>query len=209
MKSIKWIAILAAVVCCLASCKNNNDMEKIYEFKSLTSKGQELDFAQFKGKVLLIVNTASKCGFTPQFEGLEALNQKYKDRGLVILGFPCNQFAEQDPGTDSEISEFCPLNYGVTFQMMKKSDVNGPEENEVFKYLKSRAGFKGFDPAHPLSKLLDDMLSKADSAYASKPDIKWNFTKFLISKDGSQVLRFEPTATPEAIEPSIEQFLAE
>lgn len=209
MKSIKWIAILAAVVCCLSSCKTNNDMEKIYEFKVLTSKGQELDFAQFKGKVLLIVNTASKCGFTPQFEGLEALNQKYKDNGLVILGFPCNQFAEQDPGTDSEISEFCQLNYGVTFQMMKKSDVNGPDENAVFKYLKSQAGFAGFDPAHPLSKLLDEMLSKADPDYAGKPDIKWNFTKFLISKDGSQILRFEPTAAPEDIAPSIEKFLAE
>ena len=99
----------------------------IYDFKALTSKGQELDFAQFKGKVLLIVNTASKCGFTPQFEGLEKLNEQYKDKGLVVIGFPCNQFAEQDPGSDAEISEFCQLNYGVTFQIMKKIDVNGPD----------------------------------------------------------------------------------
>ena len=184
-------------------------MEKIYDFKALTSKGKELDFAQFNGKVLLIVNTASKCGFTPQFEGLEALNLKYKDRGLVVIGFPCNQFAGQDPGSDSEISEFCQLNYGVTFQIMKKSDVNGPDENPVFKYLKSQAGFAGFDPAHPLSKVLDDMLGKADPDYASKPDIKWNFTKFLISKDGNKVVRFEPTATPEAMAECIEKMLAE
>ncbi len=94
-------------------------MKKIYDFKALTSKGKELDFAQFEGKVLLIVNTASKCGFTPQFAGLEALNQKYKDKGLVVIGFPCNQFKEQDPGTDSQIEEFCQINYGVSFQIMK------------------------------------------------------------------------------------------
>lgn len=100
-------------------------MKKIYDFKALTSNGKELDFAQFEGKVLLIVNTASKCGFTPQFAGLEALNQKYKDKGLVVIGFPCNQFKEQDPGTDSQIEEFCQINYGVSFQIMKKIDVNG------------------------------------------------------------------------------------
>ena len=105
-------------------------MERIYDFKALTSKGKELDFAQFEGKVLLIVNTASKCGFTPQFAGLEQLNQEYKDRGLVVIGFPCNQFASQDPGSDSEIEGFCQLNYGVTFQIMKKVDVNGSEAPE-------------------------------------------------------------------------------
>ena len=114
-------------------------MEKIYDFNALTSKGKELDFSQFQGKVLLIVNTASKCGFTPQFEGLEALNQKYKDRGLVIIGFPCNQFAAQDPGSDSEIEGFCQLNYGVTFQIMKKTDVNGPDAEPIFEYLKAQA----------------------------------------------------------------------
>jgi glutathione peroxidase len=184
-------------------------MEKIYDLKALTSKGQELSFSQFKGKVLLIVNTASKCGFTPQFEGLEALNKKYKDKGLVVIGFPCNQFAGQDPGTDSEISEFCQLNYGVSFLMMKKSDVNGPQTNAIFKFLKSKAGFAGFDPAHPLSKLLDEMLSKNDPDYASKPDIKWNFTKFLVSKDGNEIIRFEPTATPTDMEASIEKLIKE
>ena len=182
-------------------------MEKIFDFKALTSKGQELDFAQFKGKVLLIVNTASKCGFTPQFEGLEKLNEQYKDKGLVVIGFPCNQFAEQDPGTDDEISQFCQLNYGVTFQIMKKIDVNGSDEHPIFTYLKSQAGFAGFNPAHPIAKILDELLSKANPDYAKTPDIKWNFTKFLISRDGSKVQRFEPTSTPEEIAASIEALL--
>lgn len=158
-------------------------MVKIYDFKALTSKGQELDFAQFKGKLLLIVNTASKCGLTPQFKGLEELNQKYRDRGLVIIGFPCNQFASQDPGTDSEIEGFCQLNYGVTFQMMKKIDVNGDSAHPIYKYLKSQA--KG-------------LLGSA---------IKWNFTKFLISKDGGRIKRFGPTVTPDQLEKEIKEML--
>ena len=118
-------------------------MGSIYDYKALTSNGKEYDFKELEGKVILIVNTASKCGFTPQFEGLEALNQKYKDRGLVIIGFPCNQFGHQDPGSDAEISGFCKLNYGVSFQMMKKVDVNGENAHPIFKYLKKQAG--GFD----------------------------------------------------------------
>ena len=114
-------------------------MQKIYDFKALTSKGKEIDFAEFKDKVLLIVNTASKCGFTPQFAGLEELNQKYKEKGLVVIGFPCNQFKEQDPGSDSQIEEFCQLNYGVTFQIMKKIDVNGSNVDPIFEYLKAQA----------------------------------------------------------------------
>jgi glutathione peroxidase len=158
-------------------------MEKIYDFKALTSKGKELDFAQFEGKVLLIVNTASKCGFTPQFAGLEALNQKYKDKGLVVIGFPCNQFASQDPGSDSEIEGFCQLNYGVTFQIMKKINVNGNDAHPIFKYLKSQT--KG-------------LLGSA---------IKWNFTKFLVSKDGETIKRYAPTTKPEKLEKDIESML--
>ena len=209
MKQFKFLTLFVAIVCCLLSTNAKKNMEKIYDLKALTSKGQELNFSQFKGKVLLIVNTASKCGFTPQFEGLETLNKKYKDKGLVVIGFPCNQFAGQDPGTDSEISEFCQLNYGVSFLMMKKSDVNGPQTNAIFKFLKSKVGFAGFDPAHPLSKLLVEMLSKNDPDYASKPDIKWNFTKFLVSKDGNKIIRFEPTATPTDMEASIEKLIKE
>ena len=134
-------------------------MTTIYDFKALMSNGKELDFSQFKGKVLLIVNTASKCGFTPQFAGLEELNQKYKDKGLVVIGFPCNQFGHQDPGSDEEIVSFCQLNYGVTFQMMKKIDVNGDDAAPIFKFLKEKT-----------KSILGE-------------DIKWNFTKFLISSD--------------------------
>ena len=120
-------------------------MDKIYNYKALNNKGQEFDFAQFEGKVLLIVNTASKCGFTPQYDGLEALYQKYKDQGLAIVGFPCDQFAHQEPGSDAEIEEFCRLNHGVTFPLMKKVDVNGPEETPVFTYLKSVAPTEEYD----------------------------------------------------------------
>lgn len=158
-------------------------MEKIYDFKALTSKGQELDFAQFEGKVLLIVNTASKCGFTPQFAGLEELNQKYRERGLVVIGFPCNQFASQDPGSDSEIEGFCQLNYGVTFQIMKKVDVNGGNAHPIFVYLKERT--KG-------------LLGSS---------IKWNFTKFLISRDGETIKRYAPVTKPEKLVKDIEAML--
>ena len=158
-------------------------MEKIYDFKALTSKGQELDFTQFEGKVLLIVNTASKCGFTPQFAGLEELNQKYRERGLVVIGFPCNQFASQDPGSDSESEGFCQLNYGVTFQMMKKVDVNGGNAHPIFVYLKERT--KG-------------LLGSS---------IKWNFTKFLISRDGETIKRYAPVTKPEKLVKDIEAML--
>lgn len=158
-------------------------MDRIYDFKALTSRGKELDFAQFEGKVLLIVNTASKCGFTKQFGPLEELNQKYKDQGLVIIGFPCNQFAHQDPGSDSEIEEFCQINYGVTFQIMKKIDVNGPDAHPVFQYLKGH---------------VSDM---------PEEDIKWNFTKFLISRDGNVIRRYEPKVKPEKMVADIEEML--
>jgi len=179
----------------------------IYDFKAPMSNGEELDFSQFKGKVLLIVNTASKCGFTPQFAGLEKLHEQYKDKGLVVIGFPCNQFAEQDPGSDAEIASFCQINYGVTFQIMKKSDVNGPNANPIFTYLKSKAGFAGFNKDHKLGKIMVKMQTKNDPNYAENPDIKWNFTKFLISKDGSQIIRFEPTTEPEELAEVIEKLL--
>ena len=182
-------------------------MSTIYDFTALSNKGQEVKFSDYKGSVLLIVNTASKCGFTPQYDGLEALYQKYKDQGLVIIGFPCDQFAHQEPGSDAEIEEFCRLNHGVTFPLMSKIEVNGENAHPIYKWLESQAGFAGFAPEHPLSKILDDMLSKADSAYASKPDIKWNFTKFLINRKGEVVGRFEPTVEPTALEKPIEEQL--
>ncbi len=180
-------------------------MATIYDFKALTSRGQELEFSQFEGKVLLIVNTASKCGFTPQFKGLEELNKKYKDQGLVCIGFPCNQFKEQDPGTDGEIVEFCQLNYGVTFQMMKKIDVNGPEAHPIFEYLKAQAPTEEY---HGLKAKGAAMLFKTISSSVEKDsDIKWNFTKFLISRDGLTVKRYAPTTEPKDFEADIEAML--
>ena len=182
-------------------------MENIYNFKALSNRGKEVDFADYKGKVLVIVNTASKCGFTPQYDGLEALYQKYKDKGLVIIGFPCDQFGHQEPGTDEQIEEFCRLNHGVTFPLMSKIEVNGANAHPIFKWLKSQAGFAGFDPSHKLTKILDEMLRKQDPDFEKNPDIKWNFTKFIISRDGSQVVRFEPTSEPKELAACIEKML--
>lgn len=180
-------------------------MTTIYDFKAVASNSKEIDFADFKGKVLLIVNTASKCGFTPQFDGLEALNEQYRDRGLVCIGFPCNQFKEQDPGSDGEIAEFCRLNYGVTFQIMKKIDVNGPEAHPIFEYLKSQAPTEEY---HGLKAKGAAMLFKTISTSVEKEsDIKWNFTKFLISRDGTTVKRYAPTTEPKDFEKDIEAML--
>ena len=205
----RFLTLVAAAVMCLLSCKSNtSDMNTIYDFTALSNKGKEVNFADYQGKVLLIVNTASKCGFTPQYDGLEALYQKYKDQGLVIIGFPCDQFGHQEPGTNEEIAEFCRLNHGVTFPLMSKIEVNGEGAHPIYQWLKSQAGFAGFNPAHPLTKILDEMFTKADPDYASKPDIKWNFTKFLINKEGGVVSRFEPTTEPQDMEESIEKELA-
>ncbi len=178
---------------------------KIYDFKALTSRGQELDFAQFEGKVLLIVNTASKCGFTPQYDGLEALYKKYKDQGLVILGFPCDQFAHQEPGSNGQIEEFCRLNHGVTFQLMAKSDVNGANANPVFEYLKAAAPteeYKGLK-----AKAAHAMLKRISKSVEKESDILWNFTKFLVDRQGNVIKRYAPTVTPAEIEADIKTLL--
>ena len=148
-------------------------MSSIYDFEAQQINGEDMALSQFKGKVMLIVNTASKCGFTPQFGGLEELHKSYADKGLVVLGFPCNQFGSQDPGADSEIAEFCQVNYGVSFPMMGKINVNGPA-------------------AHPLYKWLS---AEAPGLLGSK-SIKWNFTKFLVGKDGQVIRRYAPTDKP-------------
>jgi Glutathione peroxidase len=179
----------------------------IYDFKAKRADGSEISLADYKGKVLLIVNTASKCGFTPQFEGLEALYQKYKEQGLMIFGFPCNQFNEQDPGTNDEIQEFCKINFGVTFPVLAKIDVNGPDADPIFDYLKSQKSFAGFDPLHELSAKLHEILSQIDPDYEKKSDIKWNFTKFVIDRDGKVVGRYEPTTTPEKLDDVVAKLL--
>lgn len=190
---------------CIANDIKTIDMERIYDFKALTGKGAELSFNEFEGKVLMIVNTASKCGFTPQYDGLEALYQKYKDQGFTIIGFPCDQFAHQEPGTDAEIEEFCRLNHGVTFQLMKKIDVNGAQAHPVFEYLKSQAPteeYKGLK-----AKAAQKLFKNISKSVEKESDIKWNFTKFVISRDGTVIKRFAPTTTPEQMEKDIQELL--
>jgi len=181
-------------------------MTKIYDFKALTSKGKEIDFAQFEGKVLLIVNTASKCGLTPQFAGLEALNLKYKDQGLVIIGFPSGDFANQELADGAKAEEFCQLNYGVTFQIMKKVHVNGDEADPIFNYLKAQAPTE--ENCGLVGKLAAMVFKLISKSMKKQSDIKWNFTKFLISKDGTTIKRFAPTVKPADFENEVKSMLA-
>ena len=181
--------------------------QNVFDFTVKDRRGNDVSLSEYKGKVLLIVNTATRCGFTPQYEELEALYKNYKDRGLEILDFPCNQFGQQAPGTEEEIHQFCTLNYGTEFPQFRKIDVNGENASPLFTHLKSKKGFKGFDKDHKIGALLDEMLSKADPHYADNPDIKWNFTKFLIDREGNVVERFEPTTDCQVIEEAINKFL--
>lgn len=174
--------------------------QNVYDFNVLDRKGNEILLSEYKGKVLLIVNTATRCGFTPQYEELEALYKVYRDKGLEILDFPCNQFGQQAPGSEEEIHSFCQLNYGTEFPQFKKIEVNGENQSPLFAYLKAQKGFAGFDLNHKIGALLHGMMLKADPDYASKPDIKWNFTKFLINQQGEVVARYEPTHDIKLIE---------
>lgn len=179
----------------------------IYDFVVKTNKGMEKSLADYKGKVLVIVNTASKCGFTPQFKELQDLYMKYKGQGLEILGFPCNQFAGQEPGSNNEVQEFCRLNYGVTFQIFEKGDVRGETAQPLFKYLIEQQGFKGFDQDHPIAAKLTEALQQNFPEYLEGDSIKWNFTKFLVDREGNVVARFEPTFDPANMAGEIEKLL--
>ncbi|RQE04169.1 glutathione peroxidase [Prevotella intermedia] len=177
--------------------------KNVYNFKVKDANERTVKLKDYKGKVLLIVNTATKCGFTPQYEALQKLYDTYKAQGLVILDFPCNQFGEQAPGTLSEIKAFCTGNYGVTFPQFDKIEVNGKKELPLYTYLKAQQGFKGFDTNTTIGKFLDEKFSKQDPNYAKNPSIKWNFTKFLIDREGHVVDRFEPTADMKDVEAGI------
>ena len=179
----------------------------VLDFTVKDRKGNDVALREYSGKVLLIVNTATRCGFTPQYEELEALYKEYKDKGLEILDFPCNQFGNQAPGTDEEIHSFCTLNFVTEFPQFKKIEVNGENEHPLFTFLKKEKGFEGFDLNHPIGKILDEMMTKAYPDYAKSDSIKWNFTKFLISKDGKEIKRYAPTTRPEKIRKDIEAFL--
>lgn len=189
----RLFSIVASAALAMAAL-TNADAQSIYDFKVKDMEGKEVSLSDYKGKVLLIVNTATKCGFTPQYEELEAMYEKFKDKGFVILDFPCNQFGEQAPDDISVINNFCTSKYNTTFPRFGKIEVNGPNESPLFAFLKSKQKFKGFGNGEKAS-FMDEMLKKQDPDYASKPDIKWNFTKFLIDKNGNVAARFEPTAS--------------
>ncbi len=182
-------------------------MRTVYEFSVKDRKGKDVSLKEYSNEVLLIVNTATKCGFTPQYEELEKLYEKYHQQGFEILDFPCNQFGQQAPGTDDSIHEFCKLNYGTDFPRFKKVKVNGPDAEPLFLFLQEQKGFAGWNMEHPLAHILDDMLSKVDADYKTKADIKWNFTKFLVNKKGQVISRFEPTESIASIETQIEELL--
>ncbi len=159
-------------------------LQSVYEAKVKTAKGEEISLDQYRGKVLLIVNVASQCGFTPQYTGLQALYDQYKSQGFEVLGFPCNQFGGQEPGTEAEISQFCELNYKTTFPIFSKIDVNGENAHPLFEYLK-----------------------KEEKGFLGTEGIKWNFTKFLVDRSGKVIARFAPTTKPEEISAPIQKLL--
>ena len=183
------------------------EMKTVYDFAVKDRKGGEVSLREYANEVILIVNTATKCGFTPQYEELEAIYEKYHAKGFTILDFPCNQFGQQAPGTDESIHEFCKLTYGTEFPRFKKRKVNGDDAEPLYKYLKEQKGFAGWDPNHKLTPVLEEMLSKEDPDYKDKADIKWNFTKFLVNKLGLVVARFEPTESLENVSKKIEELL--
>ena len=178
----------------------------IYDYSVFQPNGTEVSLKDFEGKVLLIVNTATGCGFTPHYKDLEAMYEKFHDQGLEIIDVPCNQFAGQTPGTDEEIHEFCTLNYNTQFPQMKKSDVNGENELPLYTYLKSQKGFEGFGKS-PMALMMSGMLKKIDKDYKNNPAIKWNFTKFVVDRQGNVVARFEPTAPMKDVEACVAKLI--
>lgn len=180
---------------------------KIYDLKANDIDGREISLDQYKGKVLLVVNTASKCGFTPQYEDLQKLYLQYQEQGLEILGFPCNQFNAQEPGTSEDTKAFCQFNYGVSFPIFEKIDVNGAETHPVFKYLKDAVPFDGMDLSHPTNKIIDTILKDKYPEFTIGNAIRWNFTKFLIDREGNVVNRFESSFEPLNLEPHIKALI--
>ena len=178
----------------------------IYDFTVPTPKGEEISLKDYEGKVILIVNTATGCGFTPHYKPIEQMYEDLHDKGFEVIDVPCNQFAGQTPGTDEEIHEFCQLKYKTQFPQMKKSDVNGENALPLFKYLKEQKGFEGFGKG-PTALVMSKMLAKSDKDYASKPDIKWNFTKFIVDRSGNVVARFEPTADMKDVRKCVESLI--
>ena len=210
MKKISFIILAAAMM--FVGCKQKTepvvtDTDNIYQFSVLDGTLNTVSLSDYQGKVLLVVNTATQCGFTPQYEELQKLYDKYHDRGFEVLDFPCNQFGEQAPGSYDEIHGFCTMNYNITFPQMAKIEVNGDSAEALYSWLKEQAPFGGFDTTDRIGAYLDRMFRTEDSLYDQNPDIKWNFTKFLIDRNGKVVKRFEPTAKMGEMEAAIASVL--
>ena len=220
MKKVLFLAVVALMM--VTSCNNQNkktaqvaepepvveQTSGIYDITVKDIDGSDVSLANYKGKVLLIVNVASKCGLTPQYEGLEALYLKYKDQGFEILAFPCNQFLGQEPGTNEEIQSFCSLNYNVTFPLFDKVDVNGENESPLYTYLKEQAPFKGYPEGYEdFAAQLDQIHQQTGTGFDQGDAIRWNFGKFLVSRDGKTILRFEPMVSPAELEEPIQEML--
>ncbi len=214
MKSyhIFMVAALMLLVACghKTQCPDVQDTmstDNIYQFTVTDGIGNTVNLADYEGKVLLVVNTATECGFTPQYTELQQLYDRYASQGFAILDFPCNQFGGQAPGSNEDIHAFCTGTYNITFPQMDKIDVNGDQAAPVFVWLKSKAPFGGFDTTDRIGAYLDQMFRAQDSLYDQSPDIKWNFTKFLIDRKGNVAQRFEPTAKMEEVEAALKALL--
>ena len=211
----KVLLFAAACMMLFGACKQKveapveQNTDNIYQFSVLDGAGDTVDLSVYQGKVLLVVNTATQCGFTPQYEELQKLYDLYRDKGFEILDFPCNQFGQQAPGTNEEIHEFCTGTYNITFPQMAKIDVNGADEQQspLYAWLIAKAPFAGFDTTNPIGARLDQMFRSQDSLFDRTPDIKWNFTKFLIDRQGNVVRRFEPTDPMSAVADAVEELL--
>ena len=205
---IKQLMTAMLLILTMTSMAQNTErkMKTVYDFSLKDKQGNEVSLEQYKGKVLLIVNTATGCGFTPQYEDLEAMYHKLQSKGLEILDIPCNQFGHQAPGSDEEIKEFCTVEFGADFPQFKKSDVNGANELPLYTWLKSeKPCLGGYD--EKLAAVMEKLYNEANPEPRKKDDIQWNFTKFLISRDGQVIARFEPVVDMKEVEKQVEAAL--
>lgn len=206
MNRIITIALLLMLTLTGMAQIKEKSMKTVYDFSLKDKKGNDVSLSQYKGKVLLIVNTATGCGFTPQYEDLEAMYHRLKDKGLEILDIPCNQFGHQAPGTDEEIKEFCTLKFGADFPQFKKSDVNGENALPLYTWLKEQKGVEGkYD--EKLAAIMEKLYNEINPVPRTKDDIQWNFTKFLVNRNGEVVARFEPTTDMKEVEKQVEAAL--
>ena len=201
-----WLFLLVAIVAYGQQDSSNiinKNMSTVYDFTLKDKKGQDVSLSEYKGKVLLIVNTATGCGFTPQYKELEAMYGRLKDKGFEILDIPCDQFGHQAPGSDEEITKFCTLKFGTDFPQFKKSEINGKNELPLYTWLKSQKPVtETYEPK--LAKVMEKLYNKVNAEPRKKDDIQWNFTKFLINRDGAVVARFEPTTDLKTVEAAVE-----